>query len=138
MPNTFPCPACGAPVEPLPNRTHMPCPYCSTALTIPVSLRWKQAVTPEPPPAKKPVFDPFTAAKNARADQPSTGSQFNTEAVTNTLRQVQPLANKAFNAYALWVILKGFIPGCLIILAVLFSLACGVGAVAMYLLRQGG
>jgi hypothetical protein len=116
----------------------MPCPFCSTALTIPFELRWKQAVTPEPPPVEKPVFDPFTAAKNARADRPSTGSQFNTDAVTKTLRQAQPLAAGAVSAYALWASLRRILPGCLIALTILCALSCGAGAVALYFLRQGG
>ncbi len=47
MPSTFPCPACGAPVEPAPNKTLMSCPFCGTSLTIPAELRWQQAAAPK-------------------------------------------------------------------------------------------
>ncbi|RPH57216.1 MAG: hypothetical protein EHM81_11905 [Chloroflexi bacterium] len=143
---TFPCPACGAPVEPAPNKNSMPCPFCGTALTIPVNLRWQQAVTPEPPPpAGKPAFDPFRAAENARftgekAEYPGghAKARVDSQFVTDALRKAQPLAAGAVSAYALWAGLKRFLPGCLMALAVLCVLSCGIGATVIYFLQRGG
>lgn len=139
MLKTFPCLACGAPVEPIPNRDRMSCPFCGTALTIPFELRWEQAIVPEPPPiVEKPVFDPFKAVKDAHPDTERPEKQVDTEFVTKTLRQVQPIAAGAVSAYALWASLRRVLPGCLIALTILCALSCGVSAVVIYLLRQGG
>lgn len=141
MPKTFSCPACGAPVEPAPNKNFMPCPFCGTALTIPVKLRWKQAITPEPPPPStgKPVFDPFKAAENARfTGERAKKAQVETEFVTKALRQVQPIAAGAVSAYALWASLQRVLPGCLVVLTILCVLSCGIGATLFFILRQGG
>ncbi len=141
MPNTFHCPACGAPVEPAPNKTLMSCPFCGTSLSIPANLRWKQAAAPEPPPPpeQKPAFDPFKAAENARfTGEKAAKTQADTQFVADALRKAQPLAAGAVSAYALWAGLKRFLPGCLIALAVLCFLSCGVGAAVIYFLQQGG
>jgi len=137
---TFPCPACGAPVEPAPNQKNMPCPFCGTALTIPTHLRWEQAITPEPPPpAEKPAFDPFKAAENARfSGEKAEKAQADSQFVTDALRKAQPLAAGAVSVYALWASLRRFLPGCLIALAILCVLSCGVGAAIVFFLRQGG
>jgi NADH pyrophosphatase NudC (nudix superfamily) len=142
MPNTFPCPACGAPVEPAPNKTLMPCPFCGTSLTIPADLRWQQFTEPEAPPpttSGKPAFDPFQAAENARfTGEKAEKNQAETEFVTDALRKAQLLAAGAVSAYALWASLRRFLPGCLIALAILCVLSCGVGATVVFFLRQGG
>ena len=141
MPTTFPCPACGAPVEPAPNKKLMPCPFCGTSLTIPTHLRWNQAIAPEPPPppAEKPTFDPFKAAENARfTGEKAEKAQADSKFVTDALRKAQPLAAGAVSAYALWASLRRFLPGCLIALAIVCLLSCGVGTAVLFFLRQGG
>jgi hypothetical protein len=141
MPTSFPCPACGAPVESAPNKNSMPCPFCGTALTIPTHLRWEQAITPEPPPSseQQPAFDPFKAAENAKftgekAEKAQADSQF----VTDALRKAQPLAAGAVSAYALWASLRRFLPGCLIALASLCLLACVATGIILYFLQRAG
>jgi len=140
MSKTFPCPACGAPVEPAPNRDRMACPFCGTALTIPADLRWKQAVTPEPPPPTKSVFDPFKAAQNARpSGQPTGRPSLDSEFVAKALRQAQPLAAGAVSAYALWAGLRRGLPACLTIaVSVLCVVLCGTGLLVVFLMRQSG
>jgi hypothetical protein len=118
----------------------MPCPFCGTALTIPVNLRWKQAIEPEAlPPVENPAFDPFQAAKNAHV----TGGQVekaqaDPEFVTNALRQARPIAVGALSAYALWANLRRFLPGCLIALASVCLLACTATGVILYFLQRAG
>lgn len=142
MPASFPCPACGAPVEPAPNKTLMPCPFCGTSLTIPTHLRWQQAIAPEPPPQPttgKPAFDPFQAAENAKlTGEKAEKAQAETEFVTDALRKAQPLAAGAVSAYALWAGFRRFLPGCLVALAILCALSCGVSIFLLFFLRQGG
>jgi hypothetical protein len=140
MPNTFPCPACGAPVEPAPNKNSMPCPFCGTALTIPTHLRWKQEFAPEQlSPVEKPAFDPFKAAENARfTGEKTEKAQADSEFVSNALRQAQPLAAGAVSAYALWASLRRFLPGCLIALASLCLLACAATGIILYYLQRAG
>jgi hypothetical protein len=140
MPNSFPCLACGAPVEPAPNKNSMPCPFCGTALTIPTHLRWKQEFAPEPhPPAEKLAFDPFKAAENARfTGEKAEKAQADSKFVTDTLRKAQPLAAGAISAYALWANLRRFLPGCLIALASLCLLACAATGITLYFLQRAG
>jgi DNA-directed RNA polymerase subunit RPC12/RpoP len=69
MTTTFPCPACGAPVEPLPGESRMPCSYCGTQVTIPKNLRTAKPIRAEridpsrpdpriePPPYHMPDMD---------------------------------------------------------------------------------
>ncbi len=142
MPNeSFPCPACGAPVEPAPNRDNMPCPFCGSALIIPSQLRWQQSYTPDPSPAddEKPAFDPFAAAAKARfSGEKAEKAQAESEFVTQALRQAQPIAAGAVSAYALWAGLRRFLPGCLIAIVVLCTAVCGIGIVTLVIMRQGG
>jgi hypothetical protein len=118
----------------------MACPFCGTALTIPFELRWEQqAITPEPPPpAGKPVFDPFKAVKDTHPDTQQPEKKVDTEFVTKALRQAQPLAAGAVSAYALWASIRRILPGCLIALSILCVLSCGISAAVIYMLRQGG
>lgn len=137
----FPCPACGAPVEPAPNKTLMPCPFCGISLTIPVDLRWTQYTTPEPPPqtsSARPVFDPFQAAENARfSGEKAEKAQAETEFVTNALRQAQPIAAGAVSAYALWASLRRFLPGCLVAVGILCALSCGASIFILFFISRG-
>jgi hypothetical protein len=141
MPASFPCSACGAPVEPAPNKKLMPCPFCGTSLTIPTHLRWEQAITPEPPPPveQKPAFDPFRAAENAKfTGEQAEKAQADSKFVTEALRKAQPLAAGAVSAYALWASLRRFLPGCLIALAISCVATCGIGFFILVFLRRGG
>jgi hypothetical protein len=141
MPNSLTCLACGAPVEPAPNKTVMPCPFCGSALTIPAELRWSQPETPESLPSEpgaRPAFDPFRAAEQARfsgekAEKARAEAQF----VSDALRKAQPLAAGAVSAYALWASAKRFVPGCLIALGILCALACGTSIVLLVLMTRG-
>lgn len=141
MPGTFPCPACGAPVEPAPNKTLMPCPFCGTSLTIPMDLRWNQFTAPELPPATpggKPVFDPFRAAENARfSGEKAEKAQAETQFVTNALRQAQPIATGAVSAYALWASLRRFLPGGLVAVGILCALSCGASIFLLFFIGRG-
>ncbi len=141
MPNSFPCPACGAPVEPAPNKTLMTCPFCGTSLTIPVDLRWNQFTAPELPPATpggKPIFDPFKAAENARfSGKKAEKAQAETEFVTNALRRAQPIAAGAVSAYALWTSLRRFLPGCLVAVVILCALSCGASIFLLFFIGRG-
>jgi len=103
---TFPCVACGAPVEPEPGKTHMACSYCGSNLAIPKELQ-RDAVplgstfkTPEPKPSPEMEAADF-------------------------LRKAQPVATKAFNLFAIWTWIRRFLPGCLIMLALSVCLCAG-------------
>ncbi len=139
---SFPCPACGAPVNPAPNRDNMPCPFCGSALTIPANLLWQQSQEPENtslPGEERPTFDPFAAAANARfSGEKAQKAQDEREFVTETLRKAQPIATGAVSAFAVWAALRRFIPGCLIALVVLCTAVCGIGIMTLVIMRQGG
>jgi hypothetical protein len=140
MPTTFPCPACGASVEPAPNKHNMPCPYCSTALTIPANLRWQQVIVPDsPPPSEKPAFDPFKAAENARfTGEKAEKAQADSKFVTDALRKAQPIAAGAVGAYALWASLRRFLPACLMALLALCLITCATTGIIVYFVQRGG
>lgn len=90
--NIITCPACGAPSEPEAGKTHMPCTYCGTTLTIPETLRTKTV--------------PFQKASAQEAKQPEIDP-------SDLLRKAQPIAYRAFNLYALWTWIRWFLPACL-------------------------
>ncbi|MBL8063324.1 MAG: hypothetical protein JNK32_09915 [Anaerolineales bacterium] len=100
MDQTFPCSACGAPNEPETGQTRMACTYCGAHLTIPDEMRTQakprvEKISPKPRPT------------------PS----LETEA-PDLLRQAQPIAVKAWNAYAYWTWLRWLLPACFTILIV--------------------
>lgn len=78
----------------------MTCTYCGANLTIPEDLRIKAkpAVTVKPPPTR-----------------PAPG--FGKEA-PELMRKAQPIALKAWNAYAIWTWLRWIIPACLVMILV--------------------
>jgi uncharacterized Zn finger protein (UPF0148 family) len=82
MTDTFPCPACGAPNNPEAGRVQMVCTYCGANLTIPAHLRTAAPSKVETKPPK--------AAPAPRQEMDAS----------EILRQAQPVATKAWNAYA--------------------------------------
>ena len=113
---TFECSACGAPNNPSPGRAQMSCMYCGTKLTIPAVLR-----TETTPIAEEPL----------RESIQTQGSEFEPEVL---LRQAQPIATRAWNAYARWTQIRYFLPTCLTLL-VIGVCACGALTVLPILLR---
>ena len=114
---TFPCTACGAPVEPVAGKTYMPCPYCGTNLAIPKELQ-RDAV---PINSTYKIPEPKLAPEMEAAD---------------FLRKAQPVAIKAYNLYALWTWVRRFLPGCLIVLAIAICLC--TGSILLVVLQRGG
>lgn len=129
---TFPCLACGAPVEPLTNKTGMPCPYCGSALTIPVHLRTEN--TPPPPP--KAVFDPIARARAAVTPEMRLKNIENTEKATGLLRKIEPTASKAYRTYAWLVLIKYFTPTCLAVFGTLCFLAMVASGLLFYFIQN--
>lgn len=134
MPNTFPCTACGAPVDPDANRDRIACPFCGTQLTIPPDLIWKKAAHPQPR-TKKNKPDPFKSASQATRENTPVPDTF-TENTVKVLRAAEPVARKAYGAYWRWALLRPYLPGCLMFLAVSCLLACATGAGIVYFLQQ--
>ena len=100
MPATFPCPACGGPNEPEAGRAQMACSYCGANLTIPAELR-KSA----PPRVEK---TPTMAAPVPRPEIDAS----------ELLRQAQPVATKAWNAFAWWTWIRRALPACLVVVLI--------------------
>ena len=114
---TFPCIACGAPVQPEVGKIHMPCLFCGTNLAIPKELQID--AVPLGSNFKFPELKPTPEAEAAEF-----------------LRKAQPVAIKAFNLYAIWTWVRRFLPGCLISMAILICLCAG--AILFFGLQQGG
>jgi len=112
--NIITCLACGAPSEPEAGKTHMPCAYCGTTLTIPESFRTK-TVTRQKAPAKEAKFQQLEI-------DPS-----------DLLRKAQPIAHRAFNLYALWTWVRWLLPACLTVFIVLIVLCLFLGAIPVIL-----
>lgn len=136
MKTNFPCPACGAPVDPAPGKTTLPCPFCGTTVTIPPELRLAEAPPPPLPAPEEPRFDPFAAAEAARFDEEKLEEvNRDQKALTDTLRHTQTVVAGAAGAYALWAGVKRFAPGCLAGLVIL-CLVGVAGVVGLILLLQ--
>jgi hypothetical protein len=131
---TFPCQACGAPVEPAANAQRMPCPFCGTQLTIPEALRTQKPLPPaSAPPAAQ--FDPFESARRAtRANTPVP--DIFTPKLVNALNTLDPVARRAYSTYAWGSMARRRLPGCLALLAVACLLACAVGVGLAYFLGR--
>jgi len=112
----FPCIACGAPVEPVAGKIHIPCPYCGTNLAIPKELQ--QNAVPLGSTLKIPEPKPSPEMETAEF-----------------LRKAQPVAIKAFNLFAIWTWIRRFLPGCLIVLALSICLCAGS---ILFLVLQSG
>ena len=97
---TFECPACGAPNFAIPGQVQMRCTYCGTQLTIPAALR-----TEAPPKAEE----------KSRETVQVKGPDLEPEVL---LRKAQPIATRAWNAYARWTQVRYFLPTCLTIIVI--------------------
>lgn len=117
MTDTFPCPACGAPNNPEAGRTQMACSYCGANLTIPASLR-----RDAPPKVERP---PTMAAPAPRQEMDAS----------EILRQAQPVATKAWNAYASWTRIRRALPACIVIVLIGLCACAALTALPFFLNR---
>ena len=117
MTDTFPCPACGAPNNPEAGRTQMACSYCGANLTVPAHLR-----TAAPP---KVEIKPPKAA-------PAPLQEIDASEI---LRQAQPVATKAWNAYASWTWIRRALPACLVIVLIGLCACAALTALPFFLNR---
>ncbi len=78
----------------------MSCAYCGKQLTIPAALRTE-------PPLK--------VEQNIRVTGQAKGPEIEPEEL---LRKAQPVATRAWNAYARWTQIRYFLPTCLTIVAI--------------------
>lgn len=115
MTQSFSCSACGAPNLPAAGQARMACAYCGANLTIPEDLRIKAK------PAMKP--------QAARAAATPT---FEHEAA-DLLRKAQPIAVKAWNAYALWTWVRPLLPACLVVVVIGFVVCALLGVLPFFL-----
>ena len=113
---TFPCIACGAPIEPEVGKTHIPCPYCGSNLAIPKELQ----------------LDAIPLGSNFKIPEPKPTPEME---AAEFLRKAQPVTIKAFNLFAIWTWIRRFLPGCLITIAIAICL-CG-GSILFITLQQG-
>jgi hypothetical protein len=125
----FLCPNCGGPVEPLPGKTILPCPYCGSAVTIPVNLRL--------------VSKPDETAHGTSSRLIYTSSRpTSSDDISDVLRQVEPLATNAVKAYGFWVLLRSLwrrvFPACAIVLMILCFLVCGLSIFVIFMSQRGG
>jgi hypothetical protein len=97
----------------------MACKYCGANLTIPKELRL-QAM---PKPAARVQTPPVKPAPSIEKE------------ASDLLRKAQPIAIKAWNAYAYWTWLRWLIPACLTFL-VIGLVVCAVLGYLPFLLFQ--
>jgi len=128
-PENILCPNCGGPVEPIPGKTNLPCPYCGSAVTIPVNLRL----------AIQPNKTTHGTSSSLTYTPPPTP---NSDDITDVLRQVEPLAANAVKAYGFWVLLRTIwrrvLPACAIVFMILCLLLCGVSIFFIFVSQRGG
>jgi len=115
MTDTFPCPACGSPNNPEAGRTQMACSYCGANLTIPAALR-----TAAPPKVEK--------TTERAAPIPSLEKE-----APDLLRKAQPIAIRAWNAYAYWTWIRRALPTCLVIILIGICLCVAFGVLPFFL-----
>jgi len=118
--NTFPCPACGAPLAPQPDRIRVSCVYCGSQATIPDHLRSKSQ------PQKPANFEP------AQTQKPHPEEQ-----LADALRKAQPVAHKALNTFWLWSLVRRIAPGCIVTFSILCALSCAIAFLLIYYARSG-
>ena len=117
MTDTFPCPACGAPNNPEAGRTQMACSYCGANLTIPAALR-----TAAPPKVEK--------MPERAAPIPSLEKE-----APDLLRRAQPIAIRAWNAFAVWTWIRRALPTCLVILLIVLCACVALTVLPFFLNR---
>ncbi|MBV6392000.1 MAG: hypothetical protein KPEEDBHJ_01217 [Anaerolineales bacterium] len=105
------CPSCGGPNDPSPGASQMPCAYCGANLTIPKEMRR----------GASPIVEKKPSAENA-------AHTFEKNA-PDLLRKAQPIAVKAWNAYAYWTWIRRLLPTCLTLLAIGFIVCVALGIV---------
>jgi hypothetical protein len=97
----------------------MACTFCGTNLTIPEELRVQVTARVADQSKARPAIG---STPQPQVDAP------------DLLRKAQPIAIRAWNAYAWWTWLRRLLPGCLIALVVL-CLACMALGGLPFLLR---
>jgi hypothetical protein len=126
-PVSFSCPPCGGPVEPLPGKTRLPCPYCGSSVNIPDNLQIKETPSKVSGKTTTPYFTP---------PPPREGDD-----LTDVLRQVKPLAAGALSAYGLWAMLRMLwrrvVPACAVIVMILCLLVCVASVLLIFLSQRG-
>ncbi len=160
--NSFPCPACGGPVEPNPGEKRTACGFCGVSVTVPASFipkvdsagvlarvrnalaggnkieavrLYREGMGVGLKEAKDAV-DTLDAEYNPRPAPPQKSSE---EQVADMLRKAQPIAAGALNTYTWWSVLKRIVPGCLVLLAAVCILSCASFVGFIFLLQmQGG
>jgi hypothetical protein len=95
----------------------MACTYCGANLAIPANLRIKAKPTVEVKPS---ITRP--------------ASSFEKEA-PELIRKAQPIAIKAWNAYAIWTWVRWLLPTCLVVLVVGFIVCALLGLLPFVLFR---
>ena len=124
---TFPCPACGGPVQPEAGEAHMPCPYCGTLVNIPDALQIKTAsLGTEASSSTNPTYVP-----------PPPNNE-----ISDVIREVAPLAAGAVAAVGFGVAARRFarrvLPACLVVLLLLCFFACGAVLLFSTMINRGG
>lgn len=119
MTDTFPCSACGAPNRPEAGATQMACTYCGANLTIPASMR-----SAAPPKVEK-AFERAAPAPRPEVDTSEIASEI--------LRQAQPVAAKAWNAYAYWTWIRRALPACFVVMLIGMCLCVGLAILPIFL-----
>lgn len=159
---SFPCPACGGPVEPNPGEKHTTCGFCGLAVSVPESFSPK--INPDDVMARvrnalaggntveavrlyregmgvgvqeaKNAVDALEAQYAPRRTPPPQESS--APQIAEVLRKARPIAAGALNAYAWWSTLKRVIPGCLILITAVCILSCASLVAFLWLLQQPG
>ena len=119
MADTFLCTACGGPNQALPGASQMACTYCGANLTIPKEL-YVQAI---PKPTARNQTPPAKPAPSLEKEAP------------DILRKAQPIAVKAWNAYAYWTWLRWLIPACFTLLVIGLVICAVLGFLSILLFQ---
>ncbi len=158
--NSFPCPACGGPIEPNPGEKRTTCGFCGVAVSVPadfvprvnaadVLARVRNALAGGNKieavrlyregmgvglKEAKDAVNALEAEYNPRPAPP----KIDQEQVADVLRKAQPIAAGALNTYAWWSALRRIVPGCLILLVAVCIISCASFAAFILLLQQQG
>ena len=123
---TFPCPACGGPVQVEAGEAHLPCPYCGTLVNIPDALQIKTS----------PVGTQASSSAILTYVPPPPNNE-----ISDVIREVAPLAAGAVAAVGFGMAARRFarriLPACLVILLLLCFLACGTVLLFSTMINRG-